>query len=63
MNWQRCTKYLVILRTVMLKLHVYTIYGYSSVLSPEVDESTIQLPSLLLVVGAVSLPLKCEYFL
>ena len=35
----------------------------SSVLSPEVDESTIQLPSLLLVVGAVSLPLKCEYFL
>ena len=33
-----------------------------SVLSPEVDESTIQLPSLLLVVGAVSLPLKCEYF-
>ena len=38
-------------------------YGYSSVLSPEVDESTIQLPSLLLVVGAVSLPLKCEYFL
>ena len=34
-----------------------------SVLSPEVDESTIQLPSLLLVVGAVSLPLKCEYFL
>ena len=38
-------------------------YGYSSVLSPEVDESTIQLPSLLLVVDAVSLPLKCEYFL
>ena len=38
-------------------------YGYSSVLSPEVDESTIQLPSLLLVAGAVSLPLKCEYFL
>ena len=38
-------------------------YGYSSVLSPEVDESMIQLPSLLLVVGAVSLPLKCEYFL
>ena len=37
---------------------------YSSVLSPEVDESTIQLPTLLLVVvGAVSLPLKCEYFL
>ena len=35
----------------------------SSVLSPEVDESTIQLPTLLLVVGAVSLPLKCEYFL
>ena len=32
-------------------------------LSPEVDELTIQLPSLLLVVGAVSLPLKCEYFL
>ena len=30
---------------------------------PEVDKSTIQLPSLLLVVGAVSLPLKCEYFL
>ena len=25
---------------------------YSSVLSPEVDESTIQLPTLLLVVGA-----------
>ena len=39
-------------------------FSYShSVLSPEVDESTIQLPSLLLVVGAVSLPLKCEYFL
>ena len=38
-------------------------YGYSSVLSPEVDESMIQLPTLLLVVGAVSLPLKCEYFL
>ena len=38
-------------------------YGYSSVLSPEVDESTIQLPTLLLVVGVVSLPLKCEYFL
>ena len=38
-------------------------YGYSSVLSPEVYESTIQLPTLLLVVGAVSLPLKCEYFL
>ena len=37
--------------------------SYSSVLSPKVDESTIQLPSLLLVVGAVSLPLKCEYFL
>ena len=36
---------------------------YSSVLSPEVDKSTIQLASLLLVVGAVSLPLKCEYFL
>ena len=30
----------------------------SSVLSPEVDESTIQLPTLLLVVGAVSLPLE-----
>ena len=28
-----------------------------------VDESTIKLPTLLLVVGAVSLPLKCEYFL
>ena len=38
-------------------------YSYSSVLSPEIDESTIQLPTLLLVVGAVSLPLKCEYFL
>ena len=38
-------------------------YGYSGVLSLEVDESTIQLPTLLLVVGAVSLPLKCEYFL
>ena len=37
--------------------------SYSSVLSPEVDKSTIQLPTLLLVVGAVSLPLKCEYFL
>ena len=36
------------------------ILGYGS---PEVDESTIQLPTLLLVVGAVSLPLKCEYFL
>ena len=35
----------------------------SYVFSPEVDESTIQLPSLLLVVGAVSLPLKCVYFL
>ena len=44
--------------------HVYNLYGYSSVLSPEVDESTIQLPTLLLVVvGAVSLPLQCEYFL
>ena len=41
---------------------VYTLsYGYSSVLSPEVDESTIQLPTLLQVVGAMSLPLKCEY--
>ena len=52
----------------VIKLHVrraciLSSYGYSSVLSPEVDESTIQLPSLLLVVGAVSLPLKCEYFL
>ena len=27
-----------------------------SVVSPEVDKSTIQLPTLLLVVGAVSLP-------
>ena len=36
-------------------------YGYSIVLSPEVDESTIQPPTLLLVVGEVSLPLKCEY--
>ena len=44
-------------------VYILSIYGYSSVLSPEVDESTIQLPSLLLVVGAVSLPLKCEYFL
>ena len=33
-------------------------YGYSSVLSPEVDESMIQLPSLLLIVGAVSLPFE-----
>ena len=47
-----------------LRVRLYTSsYGYSSVLSPEVDESTIQLPTLLLVVGAVSLPLKCEYFL
>ena len=39
-------------------------FSYShSALSPEVDESTIQLPSMLLVVGAVSLPLKFEYFL
>ena len=30
---------------------------------PKVDKSMIQLPSLLLVVGAVSLPLKCAYFL
>ena len=30
---------------------------------PKVDKSIIQLPSLLLVVGAVSLPLKCAYFL
>ena len=41
----------------------YTIRLQQCFLSPEVDESTIQLPSLLLVVGAVSLPLKCEYFL
>ena len=34
------------------KIAVYTIY--SSVLSPEVDESTIQLPTLLLVVQCVS---------
>ena len=53
----------------VIKLHVrraciYILLRlYSSVLSPEVDESTIQLPSLLLVVGAMSLPLKCEYFL
>ena len=36
-------------------------YGYSSVLSPEVYKSTIPLPTLLLVVGAVSLPLKCDF--
>ena len=33
----------------------------TAVFSPEVDKSTIQPPTLLLVVGAVSLPLKCEY--
>ena len=38
-------------------------YGYSRVLSPEVDESTIQLPHPAAGIGAVSLPLKCEYFL
>ena len=48
---------------IKLRVCIYYLRLYSSVLSPEVDESTIQLPSLLLVVGAVSLPLKCEYFL
>ena len=48
----------------VIKLRVQRACVYhSSVLSPEVDKSAIQLPTLLLVVGAVSLPLKCEYFL
>ena len=38
-------------------------YRAASASVPEVDESMIQLPFRLLVVGAVSLPLKCEYFL
>ena len=42
-------------------VRILSSYGYSSVLSPEVDKSTIQLPTLLLVVGAVSLPLKCDF--
>ena len=48
---------------IKLRVRRVRVYYLGSVLSPEVDESTIQLPTLLLVVGAVSLPLKCEYFL
>ena len=64
MDWQRRTKYFVIHRDKIVRAAracILSSYGYSSVLSPEVDESMIQLPTLLLVVGAVSLPLKCEF--
>ena len=48
---------------IKLRVRHAGVYTSTALQPPEVDESTIQLPTLLLVVGAVSLPLKCEYFL
>ena len=48
---------------IKLRVRRARVYYLATATAPEVDESTIQLPTLLLVVGAVSLPLKCEYFL
>ena len=67
MDWQRKIfrhpPYGHVIKLRMRHVHVYYLATATAVFfSSEVDESTIQLPTLLLVVGAVSL-LKCEYFL
>ena len=61
MDWQRCI-YKIFRHPPyghVIKLARDFSYRANNVLSPEVDKSTIQLPSLLLVVSAVSLPLNC----